>query len=193
MPNHFLVIGLCGRDWERLEAIGRDDHDEIDLTPIEGVNLCEIIDKLPEELEGVVSMNPLCRYRHKHTGEYLKDCNGPMMLDDREQWEQVILTESEINQLCAKYGAASWYEWQQNNWGTKWGTYNTTVHSLGGDGSPILIEFQSAWGPPKPEIMRKIDDFLCETYFLKNIRWIGHDPFDGSTVEIEIAKEGTKQ
>ncbi len=189
MPNHFLVIGLCGRDYARLEAIGKDDIDEIDLKPLDGANLCEISDKLPEELEGIVSMNPLCRYRHKQTGEYLKDCNGPAMREDRDQWERVDLTAMEINHLRAKYGAASWYEWQTNNWGTKWGTYRTKVSVLGGDGSPVLIEFQSAWGPPKPAMMRKIEKYLCETYCLKNIRWIGHDPYDNTTVDIEVAAQ----
>jgi len=33
MPNHFLTIGLCGRDYKRLEAIGKEDYDEIDFEP----------------------------------------------------------------------------------------------------------------------------------------------------------------
>jgi hypothetical protein len=42
-----------------------------------------------------------------------------------------------------------WYDWAKENWGTKWGTYDAKAFELGGDGSPVLIKFQSAWGPPK--------------------------------------------
>lgn len=186
MPNHFLTVGLCGRDYARLEALGKEDYDEIDLQPLIGANLCELICKLPEELEGIVASNPKCRYRHKQTGEWSKDCNGPMG-DDREQWERVELSNDQVAALEAKYGAADWYDWQSKEWGTKWGTYQLKVHEMGGDGSPLLIEFQTAWGPPTPEMMRKIDTYLCETYCLKNIKWIGHDPYDNDTLNIEIA------
>lgn len=171
-----------------MEQLGKEDYDEIDLSSIRDANFCELIAKLPVELEGIVASNPRCRYRNKETGEWSKDCNGPDFAD-REHWEEVNLTDAEVAELKAKYGAADWFDWQSNNWGTKWGTYNTTFHELGGDGSPVLIEFQTAWGPPTPEMMRKIDDHLCETYCLKNIRWIGHNPYDNSTVDIEIAKD----
>ena len=186
MPNHFLTVGLCGRDYNRLEAVGKEDYDEIDFEPLKGANLCELITKLPDELQGIVSSNPKCRYVHKATGEVSKDSNGPMG-DDRDQWERVPLTDAEVAELVEKYGAADWYDWQGKNWGTKWGTYSLKVHELGGDGSPILIEFQTAWGPPTAEVMRGIDGYLCETYFLKNIKWFGHDPYDNNTIDIEIA------
>lgn len=186
MPNHFLTIGLCGRDYKRLEAIGKEDYDEIDMEPLKGANLCELIAELPEELQGIVASNPRCKYRHKETGEWCKDCNGPKF-DERDQWERIELTAADESELETKYGAADWYGWQQKRWGTKWGTYSLKVHELGGDGSPLLIEFQTAWGPPTPEMMREIDDYLCKTYCLKNIKWVGHNPYDNDTVDIEIA------
>lgn len=79
----------------------------------------------------------------------------------------------------------NWYIWAIDNWGTKWGTYETRVHQLGGDGSPILIEFQSAWDPPNRETMRKITNYLRETYCFDNIKWIGHNPYDGSLVDVD--------
>jgi len=190
MPNHFVTIGLCGRDYKRLEAIGKEDYDEIDIKPMEGANFCELVCKLPEELEGIVATTPKCRYRNTETGEWSKDCNGPMG-DDSEKYEKVELTASEVSKLEAKYGAADWFDWQSKNWGTKWGTYGTKVHELDGDGSTLLIEFQTAWGPPTPEMMRKIDTYLCETYCLKNIKWMGHDPYDNDTHLIEIADDAS--
>ena len=185
MPNHFLTVGLCARDYERLELSGKEDFD---FSAINEMNLCEQICRLPDELEYIVASNPRCRYQHKVSGEYLKDCNGPMG-NDRDQWDRVDIDKSEVESLIAKYGSADWYEWQTANWGTKWGTYKTKVHELGGDFSPVLIEFVTAWNPVSPEMMWKIDAFLCETFFLKNIKWIGHDPSDLTTVDIAVSRE----
>lgn len=126
MPNHFTTIGMCARDYDRLEDLVKDDPVEIDFSELTNKNLCDPNDK-------------------NHQCERITD-----------------------------------------NWGTKWGTYATRVHHLGGDCSPILIEFQSALGPPNPETMRKITEYLCDTYCLKNIKWIGHDPSDGTISDIEI-------
>lgn len=130
MPNHFTTVGLCSRDYDRLEALGKEDFDEIDFSELKNKNLCEIVTGKPN------------------------DCHN-------------------------------WYDWAIDNWGTKWGTYDTRVHELGGDGSPVLIEFQSAWCPPNGETMRKITNYLRETYCLDNIKWIGHNPYDGSLVDVD--------
>lgn len=190
MPNNYLTVGLCGRDYDRLAEADKYDYDEVDFESLKGANLCELVMPLPDELQGIVVSNPKCRYAHKITGEISKDCNSPMG-KDRDQWERVPLTGDEVEKLIEKYGAADWYDWQQQNWGTKWGTYNTKCHQLGGDGLPVLIEFQTAWAPPSPEMMRKITEYLLEKYFLKVLKWIGHDPYDGSASEIEVDAGGT--
>jgi hypothetical protein len=183
MPNHFTVVALCGRNWERLEQQGKEDFD---FTGLEGANLCEILAPLPDELQGIVETTPPCRYRHKQTGEWSKDSNTPMG-DDVANWERVDLTDDEQAELRRKYDAVTWYDWQPANWGTKWGTYDLKLHELGGDGSPLLIEFQTAWRPPNAEMMRRIDDYLCDKYCLQNIKWIGYDPYDDRTKDIDVA------
>jgi len=45
--------------------------------------------------------------------------------------------------------STDWYDWANEHWGTKWGTYGLQAFSLGGDGAPICIKFQSAWSAPK--------------------------------------------
>lgn len=188
MPNHYLTVGICGRDYEAAEKLGIEDYYSIDLSPIiNGTNLCEICVRLPDELVGIVATNPPVRYRHKVTGEWSKECNSPMGLD-RDYWEKVELTSDEIASLRAKYGSCNWYDWNVENWGTKWGTYDTEVHQLGGDGAPLMISFQSAWGPPSPKAMRLITDYLCDTFCLKDFKWLGHDPYDNSTHHIEVAE-----
>lgn len=189
MPNHFQLCCIAGRDWSRLEENGLDDWPDDLFEGLSKINLCEASAKLPEELEGIVSGGRPFRYRHKETGEFwTEDCNGPFD-ERRTQYEAVDLTDQECADLMAKYGACTWYEWQRANWGTKWGTYDLRVHELGGDGSPILIECCTAWGPPTPECMRAITTFLEENYYLKSIKWFGHDPCDGETCDIEVAEK----
>lgn len=180
MPNHFLTVGLCSFDFSRRE------RGEVDFSTLANANLCELAGPaLPDELANIVSSRPPARYVHKKTGETFKGVNGPM--ENREQYNRVDLKEDEIATLKAKHGAADWFDWQTDNWGTKWGTYDTKVHEMGGDGSPILIEFQSAWGPPNPNMMRRISKYLCDNYCLSEIKWIGHDPSNSSLCDIGTA------
>lgn len=44
-----------------------------------------------------------------------------------------------------KYGAADWYEWRIQHWGTKW---LPTVHTI----TDQTLFFDSAWAPPLPAI-----------------------------------------
>lgn len=72
-----------------------------------------------------------------------------------------------------------WYEWANEHWGTKWGTYQIKAFSLDGDASPILIKFQSAWSAP--QILDKIAKWLKRTYQFEEIVFIGFNPYDNST------------
>jgi len=77
-----------------------------------------------------------------------------------------------------------WYEWANENWGTKWGTYNTKAFALGGDCFPFVISFECAWGPPK--ILGKIDAWLRKTYGFTGIKWTGCDPYNDGIHDLEI-------
>lgn len=174
MPNHFTVVCICRGDWNALEKAGKKDFD---LAPLENVDFCGKVLPMPEELEGIVKTEPPCRYRDKDTGGFSRDCNGP---DGPGDWEQVPLTKEEIDTLTAKYGGPTWYEWSRDNWGTKWGTYGTKAYKLGGDGCPVMIEFQCAWGPPKKNVMDLIEEHLKKEYYLEQFHWLYHDPGSGT-------------
>ena len=45
-----------------------------------------------------------------------------------------------------KYGAASWYDWRLENWGTKWDI--TDVYTLERDEGYAAFSFDTAWAPP---------------------------------------------
>ena len=55
--------------------------------------------------------------------------------------------EARAKRFVEQYGASDWYNWQVQNWGTKW--------DVGGDGyeaqdipNGLLLTFESAWSPP---------------------------------------------
>lgn len=48
-------------------------------------------------------------------------------------------------ELMAKYGANNWYDWCNQNWGTKWGDYDTTISREDGY---IFLTFTTAWSCP---------------------------------------------
>lgn len=45
-----------------------------------------------------------------------------------------------------KYGYPTWYEWNLNNWGTKWDVCDPIEPMVIGD--TIILEFQTAWSTP---------------------------------------------
>lgn len=183
MPNHVLTIGLFARDYERLEALGKEEHD---FSGLAEKNLCEVVRPMPGALQGIVATSPKTWWRHKETGAmWVEDCNGPPPDKIGEYHEEKMSKDSERD-LISLHGAASWYEWCPENWGTKWGTYEQKVHELGGDGRPVLIEFQSAWSQPSPKVMQLITKHIEETYALRNGKWLTHNPDDGEIDSTDI-------
>lgn len=72
-----------------------------------------------------------------------------------------------------------WYEWANETWGTKWGTYDMRAFELGGDGAPIAIKFQSAWSAPT--ILSEIAGWLKRVGKFESVEFVGFDPYDNST------------
>ena len=64
----------------------------------------------------------------------------------------------------------TWYSWAIQNWGTKWGTYDES-HMISDD--RIVIEMQSAWGPPG-ELIK----FISEAYPNLSFEANGYDEGD---------------
>lgn len=52
-----------------------------------------------------------------------------------------------------KYGAATWYEWARENWGTKWSSYNAEL------GEDNTIMFNTAWSRAMPVIQKLAENF----------------------------------
>lgn len=71
-----------------------------------------------------------------------------------------------------------WCDWAKEHWGTKWGTYDNEAFDLGGDSSPVLIKFQSAWFAPS--VLNLIAAWLKQEYGFNQVSFIGFDPYDDS-------------
>ncbi len=107
--------------------------------------------------------------------------------------EELINTTSPSKEknwdLINKYGADNWYDWCNNNWGTKWGDYdihtfgiqhcNVTSYSLLENGevdyknpitkssgeSYIHFDFQTAWGPGSDFLKEQLSKQFPELIF----------------------------
>lgn len=68
----------------------------------------------------------------------------PAELKDTEAPVREVTATTE--QLIEKYGAADWYNWCINNWGTKWdiSPYGAEINEYG----TLVGAFDSPWGPP---------------------------------------------
>jgi hypothetical protein len=65
------------------------------------------------------------------------------------------ITQKISDNLIKKYGTNNWYDWSNENWGTKWGDCDLEIDIKEGD-----IRFESAWSPISNKIMDMfIQDF----------------------------------
>ena len=69
---------------------------------------------------------------------------------------------SKEREQCALEGRPNWYDWQCDNWGTKWNAYSAHIESEwdGGDCCELEIHFDTAWATPTPifEALRSWDE-----------------------------------
>lgn len=98
-----------------------------------------------------------------------------------EQAEQ----EQKEAQNKAKYGYKDWYDWQNANWGTKWGDCHTfiEVRDETADTKHITVSFSSAWCPPSEGISQVASLFptleFVMTYEESGMDFYGIVTFDG--------------
>ncbi len=67
----------------------------------------------------------------------------------------ISLTDKED---CRTKGIPNWYDWQIENWGTKWNAYEQSLEDLGY--GVLELRFDTAWSPPFPiiEALREWDE-----------------------------------
>jgi len=153
MPNHYTTIAICspGHDFDC------DDFNERH----QDTNLCAVVKPMPEHTEEL----------HSGTAIMSDGTRASVWTERKGEDGAIIRTASDDT---------SWYDWAAENWGTKWGTYDMQAFPLGGDGNPIAIKFQSAWGPPS--ILDDIAAWLKRVGKFERVDFVGFDPYDDSTI-----------
>lgn len=97
--------------------------------------------------------------------------------------EHIRLAEIALDNI-KKYGYKDWFDWNIDNWGTKWDAHDPYVETTDDE---IMLEFQTAWTTPKPvflklaeqypDLMINIDyadedmGFNCGTYSYADGNW----------------------
>ena len=111
-------------------------------------NIISVEEKYAEKLEEISKVG-LCRY-YKPMPAILENTTAPA---------PKTMPAAEYNNLIDKYGAADWYTWCNNNWGTKWGCYDAEYE----DG---VYKFHTAWSPVSNSIiellLEDIPDLIYE-------------------------------
>ena len=68
-------------------------------------------------------------------------------------------------QMCIDENRSNWYDWNSENWGTKWNAYATKVFT--NDNDTLEFTFKTAWNIPQPIIDALFDLFSdCEIHYL---------------------------
>jgi len=100
----------------------------------------------------------------------LKGTRSPMDIVSQEEYDSNLnqenkpITQEMSNRFKKEYGHDNWFDWSQDNWGTKWDVDCEEVHI--DDWGEVEYRFDTAWGPPEP-----IYKHLRELFPKLNISW----------------------
>ncbi|MFA5696723.1 MAG: hypothetical protein WC917_04795 [Bacilli bacterium] len=74
--------------------------------------------------------------------------------------------ETNIEKIANKldYKAEDWYEWNTNNWGTKWDIKDATMD---GNEYELIYTFDTAWSPPIKAIKNFSENFPSLVFILE--------------------------
>jgi hypothetical protein len=80
--------------------------------------------------------------------------------DDAKDQQLKLKQFENINQ----FGAKDWYDWNVNNWGTKWDVSFDSVERI--DDNTVQASFESAWAPPTVAYERLLElGFEIEAFY----------------------------
>lgn len=95
-----------------------------------------------------------------------------------------------------KYGAKDWFDWQVNNWGTKWdiaesddGGVTARIVYQSEDGKTVKLGFDSAWSPPLAFygfITDEFDFHVQAYYYESGCAFCGYWSSDGDDDSYDI-------
>ena len=122
-----------------VENMERDEH---------GVNRVFSFDSIlpiPEELKNTESP------RYLATQKEMAEIYTTNDIDSAEYKYKIqkYITQENSDKLVEKYGSDNWYDWANENWGTKWDASNADIYinDLNNDYF-AEYQFETAWSPP---------------------------------------------
>jgi hypothetical protein len=134
MPNHV---------YNSIE-VETDDKNIIDLLyKIKETGICNYFKPRPKKL-GLYS----APVKIVEPSEYLMAVENSILYP--KEYSSLPMTQKIYDELMLKHGTTNWYDWSIENWGTKWGAYDTHFEENG------CYSFSSAWSPPNIEIIYKL-------------------------------------
>ena len=119
--------------------------------------------------ESIVSQKEYDEIQTKNKKKEKEHKEGEHLFFDRS------ITQEMSDNLIKKYGTNNWYDWSNENWGTKWGDCSLEVDTKQG-----TMRFESAWSPISNKIMDMfIQDFPNIHYhFMEEQEWGGEYDFE---------------
>ena len=151
MPNHVTHKVMVSGDSDEMTAFEEDCFSTVEDGFGKGNTFLDFnkIVPFPKELAGIIS--------------------GFAIIDGEkvERWREVddvdvAITDQDRKELVEKYGADCGYDWNINNWGTKWNSYN--FHSSYSGSTSIEFVFDTAWSTPQ-QIFNKLTEMYPNLIF----------------------------
>lgn len=136
MPNHIT---------NRLTIIGTEEQVKQVTEAIKGEREDQFIDfnkisPIPKELENTQSPSKIISQK-EYDEQEKRIAEGNLTDNEKNFGLSRGLTPELANEYRKKFGYADWYNWQIENWGTKWNAYEQVQVEN-------VIEFQTAWSTP---------------------------------------------
>jgi hypothetical protein len=186
MPNHVTNrLTIVGTPEQIINVKDFIKNDELGVGTIDFSKIIKMPEEINIQFHSGVEMaakhalkepydeNPLLAGLERHNRE---NCKSPLTLTD-EEWDLFIKALNNKR----KYGAYYWYDWNRENWGTKWNAYSQPDKR----NTENSIYFQTAWNCPK-ELMAKLSLIFLEVEF--EIAWADEDL--GHNLGIMVIKNG---
>ena len=92
---------------------------------------------MPAELEGIKSGGITIDGVQYRNWRSIENADGTS--------RDIGMSREDVAELVRKYGAADWYEWNSQNWGTKWNPGSANVSEESGG---VVYDYDTAWSPP---------------------------------------------
>ncbi len=150
MPNHITTqVEITGTK----EAIAKLIKDtKIELNPEAETNQFDFngIVKRPEELNNTVSPIDVVETDEEaeiKNKEYNEQYKARITSEDKDYTEVRYISEATRDRWNKEFGATSWYDWSNRNWGTKWNAY--AVHYTAHTDTKLVLQFDTAWDTPR--------------------------------------------